>query len=359
MQKDFMCDTWEDVKRCAGGKKIFLFGAGSMGQAAWKMMDRYATSWEVVGFIDNSAAKQGQKMQGLTVFPPEILKKYHADDVMVIICCMATAEISKQIYMLGIGNYYSLYHLDFPQELRCTCYQENIDSGDLEWLLNRVEDGHSREVVNGIVEKRKTGFFDYTDLKESGSEYFIDDFFDRAEDEVFIDGGGYDGDTIEEFIEWTNNKYKKIYSFEPQRDKAAIIRNKLWRYGDKVEFFERGLYSSETELSFCDGSEVLSGMIVEQGGDSKIRTIDIDSAVKDERVTFIKMDIEGAELEALKGAAETIRKNKPKLAICIYHKVDDMWQIPRYIDSLVPEYKFRIKHFGMRYAGTILYCSMK
>ena len=122
--------------------------------------------------------------------------------------------------------------------------------------------------------------------------------------------------------------------------------------------FEKGLYDSITTLPFCDGNEVLSGKIGDDDANSKIHTIDIDSVING-KVTFIKMDIEGAELNALKGAEKTIIRNKPKLAICIYHKPEDMWQIPRYIDSLVPEYKFYIRHFGMRYAGTILYCSVK
>lgn len=70
------------------------------------------------------------------------------------------------------------------------------------------------------------------------------------------------------------------------------------------------------------------------------------------------MDIERTELEALQGA-QIIYRDRPKLASCIYHKPEDVWQISRYIDSLVPEYKFYICRFGMRYAGTILYCSVR
>lgn len=358
MQKDFISDTWDDVKKCAVGKKIFLFGAGSWGWKVWRQINNYASSWNVVGFLDNDAEKQGQKMKGLTIFSPSILKEYSLDEIMVLICGLTTAEISKQLYAMGVTNYYSVYHLDMPVELRTSCRQDNIDSNDIEWLINRVEDERSKEVVKSIVEKRRTGFFDYTDLQEKGSEYFIDEFFQKEDMEIFVDGGGYDGDTIEEFIEWTKNQYEKIYTFEPQKDKAEIIRNKLWRYEGKVELFEKGLYDSITELSFCDGNEVLSGKIGDDGANSKIHTIDIDSAING-KVTFIKMDIEGAELNALKGAEQTIIRNKPKLAICIYHKPEDMWQIPQYIDSLVPEYKFYIRHFGMRYAGTILYCSVK
>lgn len=353
-----MLDTWEDVRKCAVGKKIFLFGAGYCGENVWNQMEHYASSWDIVGFLDNNVEKQGKELRGLTVFSPDVLKEYDLDKVMVFICCLVTADISRQLHAMGVKNYYAFYWLDFPAELRVRCKQEDIDADDIEWLLNRVADEKSKKIVRSIVQKRRTGFFDYTDLMGKGSEYFIDEFFEKEEPEVFVDGGGYDGDTIEEFIEWTKNKYKKIYSFEPQKDKADIIRTKLWRYDGKVELFEKGLYDSEKELSFCNGNAVLSGKIGEEGANSTIQTINIDSVIK-EKVTFIKMDIEGAELKALYGAAQTIRRDKPKLAICIYHKPEDMWQIPRYIDSLVPEYKFYIRHFGMRWAGTILYCSIK
>lgn len=357
MQKDFMLDTWEDVKKCAAGRKVFLFGAGYWGEVVWQQLVHYDSSWDVIGFLDNDIKRQGKIWRGLTVFSPDVLNGFDLNQVMVFICCLSTADISRQLHKMGVKNYFAFYQLDFPPELRVSCKQENIDVNDIEWLLNRVEDDESRKIVKAIVDKRRKGFFDYTDLQGKGSEYFIDDFFEKEDEEVFIDGGGYDGDTIEEFVEWTKNKYKKIYSFEPQKDKAEMIRNKLWRYGGKVELYEKGLYDSATELSFCNGSQILSGKI-EEGADARIQTIDIDSVIN-EKVTFIKMDIEGAELKALQGAAQTIRRDKPKLAICIYHKPEDMWEIPRFIDSLVPEYQFYIRHFGMRYAGTILYCSVK
>ena len=210
MQKDFMLDTWEDVKKRVGGKKVFLFGAGYIGHCVWKNICDYNSPWNIIGFLDNDLSKQNKKFEGLNVFSPNILNDYTSDEVLVLICCLCTAQISKQLYKMGIRNYYSVYHLDMPEELRTTCVQTDIDVQDIEWLVNRVEDDQSRELVKRIVDKRKVGFFDYTDLRENGSEYFIDDFFNKENDEVFVDGGGYDGDTIEEFIEWTKNRYKKI-----------------------------------------------------------------------------------------------------------------------------------------------------
>ena len=85
----------------------------------------------------------------------------------------------------------------------------------------------------------------------------------------------------------------------------------------------------------------------------------IDEAIAEgDKVTFIKMDVEGAELESLKGAEKTIRRDKPKLAICIYHKPEDMWTIPLYIKELVPEYKLYIRHHSSGVCETVLYAVM-
>ena len=91
----------------------------------------------------------------------------------------------------------------------------------------------------------------------------------------------------------------------------------------------------------------------------KVPVVAIDRVVAEEdKVTFIKMDVEGAELESLKGAKETILRNKPKLAICIYHKPDDLIDIPLYINELVPEYKLYIRHHSNDRGETALYAVM-
>ena len=102
MQKDFMTDTWEDVKQCAVGKKVFLFGAGFIGENTYEDMNKYATSWNVVAFLDNDTTKQGMKLKGLTIYSPDVLKDYASDEVLILICCLVTAGISRQLYEMGI-----------------------------------------------------------------------------------------------------------------------------------------------------------------------------------------------------------------------------------------------------------------
>lgn len=82
----------------------------------------------------------------------------------------------------------------------------------------------------------------------------------------------------------------------------------------------------------------------------------MDDELSDERITYIKMDIEGAELKALKGAEETLKRCKPKLAICVYHNTSDFWRVPQYIKSINSEYKIFLKHHSnINCWGTVLY----
>ena len=119
-----------------------------------------------------------------------------------------------------------------------------------------------------------------------------------------------------------------------------------------IEIIPKGLYNKETSLNFLNkgpGSKVLLD------GSTHIDVTSIDNVLNGNAATFIKLDIEGCELEALKGAKNTIIKYHPKLAICVYHKPEDIFEIPKYILSLVPNYKLYIRHYSNVELETVLY----
>jgi len=111
-----------------------------------------------------------------------------------------------------------------------------------------------------------------------------------------------------------------------------------------VYLIEKGVWEEKKLL--CFGKTGTHSNILCEDGNIYIEVDTIDNFCRNEKVTFIKMDIEGSELEALKGAEKQIRENKPKLAICVYHKEEDLITIPQYILSLNPEYKLYLRYFG-------------
>lgn len=184
-------------------------------------------------------------------------------------------------------------------------------------------------------------------------QYFDKEIMIPQDGEIFVDGGCFDCGTEREFIKWCSGNYKKIYAFEPdsQNYERCSKRCRLENIKN-VELHNKGLWSCETELSFQETgnscARVGEGTIV-------IRTVSIDAVTEGEPVSFIKLDIEGAELEALRGAEQTICKYHPRLAISIYHKLEDIIEIPAYILSLYEGYKLYIRHYMLNENETVLY----
>ncbi|ONI42518.1 hypothetical protein AN640_07245 [Candidatus Epulonipiscium fishelsonii] len=184
---------------------------------------------------------------------------------------------------------------------------------------------------------------------------YFDDIVKLSQNEVFVDLGGLTGETSIEFAKRTNYTYKQIYIFEPDPLNYEKTINNIDNLNLKnVEVFNLGGWSEKDTLSFASNGTGQSK--IDNEGTYKINVDSLDNVLGDTPVTFIKMDIEGAELEALIGAKEIIKKYKPQLAISIYHKPEDIFEIPLYIKSLVPEYKFYIRHYGWNAnAETILH----
>lgn len=178
-------------------------------------------------------------------------------------------------------------------------------------------------------------------------QYHYKDICSVIKGDIVISCGAFMGETAIWFADKTG-KDGKVYSFEPTKNIFQIVERNIKRnnLNGIIKVFNCGVWNENTCLDFRISNNIEANAcnsIVDVGGKEKIKVKKIDSFVKEEniiKIDFIKMDIEGAELNALNGASETICTYKPKLAICVYHNSDDLVQIPLYISSLVPEYKF-------------------
>lgn len=185
------------------------------------------------------------------------------------------------------------------------------------------------------------------------TQYFDQDIIKWENDTEVFDCGAFDGMTSVYFNQLCTAKNKKAYIFEPNLKQYGIIKNNnLIKQLNDYVIYNVGAWSEKTKLKFdCDGT---SSSISSEGSMS-INVDKLDNIIVDTKVSYIKMDIEGAELEALKGAERLIKNFKPKLAICVYHKSEDIITIQTYIKSLVPEYKIYLRHYGIFDAETIIY----
>lgn len=209
-------------------------------------------------------------------------------------------------------------------------------------------------VKNGIEEKRIFSIGPYIFIAQE-EQYFNAGFMTFEEEEIFVDAGCCDLSSSLR-LKGHCKTLRRVYAFEPDPHNYNKCEKAASLYFEEgvVEIIGKGTWSENKTISF-DASSDGRSHISENGGTS-IEVVAIDEAIaSDEKVTFIKMDVEGAELESLKGARHTIQRCKPKLAICIYHKAEDMYEIPLYIMELVPEYRLYVRHHSNGASETVLY----
>lgn len=211
-------------------------------------------------------------------------------------------------------------------------------------------DKKSKEIYDAYIHFKRFGELEPLVNYCEFNQYFPD-FIKLEKNEVFIDGGGYIGDTAEEFINKTNGIYEHIYIFEPDPINYQKINPNL----KNTTIIKKGLWDKEEILYFTNESNSASYISNNNNG-IKIHVTNIDAILNNNRATFIKMDIEGSELKALQGAKNTIATYLPKLAISIYHKNDDMLTILPYLNEIAHDkYKLYLRHHSHYANETVLY----
>ncbi len=300
--KKWHCSELDLFLKRNNGKGIIIWGCGFDGRETKRVLD--ICNCPLSYFCDSDSSKVGTKVDGVLVISVEELMEKYADYSVII----------------GSGKY--------KDEINEILLSHNFPKDNILYPSY----GH----LQAVSEK---------------CQYF--DVFEPGNRELFIDAGAYDGGTIQDFIQWTGGKYDKVIALEPLSDMCGCIENmckeKSWH---DICVKEVAAWDKEEKLFF---TEERSGSKIEEEGEIVVKGMDIDSIAAEERVTFIKMDIEGSELKALEGAKYVIQKYRPKLAISLYHKFEDIVELPAYILELVPEYKFYIRHYRSDVCETVLY----
>ena len=226
---------------------------------------------------------------------------------------------------------------------RVTMLKEHQD--DFIWLYNRLEDYRSKKCLFGIVANWLT--FDSELLRglldNAYKHYFDLDIINCGNDEVFVDLGAYIGDTIMDYI-YSYSEYKKIYCYEINLAVFRRLQSNLKNFHD-IELRRKGAARADGYLYISDNEPNETTYKLLNKGKRKISVVAIDNDIT-EPVTFIKMDIEGGEQEAIWGCQNHIRNTHPKLAISVYHNNEDIWKCAHIIDKISPGYRFYLRYSG-------------
>lgn len=333
--------------------QVILFGAKNMGMMYVDFCKQ--NSIEVLAFCDNDKAKQGGKLKGISVISPDQLKKIYSQGIPIIITSVHEEEIKSQLTGLGFKNVWSFryFAIFYPNRFKNPHWINSID-----YILNNknkilevvalLKDDQSLKTYLNVLKYRL--FLNRNFLKEVLApldlEYFDKNIVNLTDNEVFIDGGAFTGDTMIGFIKATHKSFKNIIAFEPDaKNYKELEKTRISLHNRKISVHKLGLGEKTGIVSFS--SDGTAASMIEKGGITNIKLIDLDSFLEKEKIipSIIKLDIEGAEKEALIGAKQIIKNYRPKLAICIYHKPSHLWELPLLINKFNKNYKFYIRHY--------------
>jgi FkbM family methyltransferase len=336
------------------GGNVVLFGAGGLGTQTLACLRSIGIEPRAVS--DNDPAHWGTQLDGATVVPPETAASAFGADALFLVTIWNPyhwySETRRQLAGLGCRRiappssvYWRFaetllpfYAQDLPHHVR-----QNADA--VRTAAAIWSDDRSRHEYLRQVSWRLCGSWTF-DRPLADESYFPVGLFELIPDEVFIDCGAFDGDTLRAYLARAARGFRRFVAVEP--DETTFARLGTYVAGlspdtqARISVQHCAVGAERTMIPFHATGELSSKSA--PGGASLIRCVPIselaDPAIP---VTYIKMDIEGAELDALRGARETIERDRPVLAVCVYHNQHDLWQLPLFIKAMVPDYRMYLR----------------
>lgn len=247
-------------------------------------------------------------------------------------------------------------------------YQQELSGDDLnnilrkfDELINNLWDQESREIlemIRGIIAKEDSVTpRKFVDIASNEDCYFVHEVCNSIPKQVnIIDCGGFTGDLVVA-LEKHNIDFGRVWSFEPNPRLYKIMCSNIIKNGLEGKFIpiQKGIWeNSGTAYLDFDEDDIAGGRIGNVSGEN-VEIVSIDDVFQDERIDFIKMDIEGAEIHALKGGITKIRSDRPILAVSLYHSPHDIVDIPLYCIHELENYIFFIRHHSFIGSETVLY----
>jgi len=338
-------------------REIAILGAAAEGQRLAALCQ--ARDIRIAAISDDDPTKVGTLLRGHTVVPMRELAKLDRATPIVIAShrVLLAAERLSRLGFAAVAPFAVLQALA-PERFAPHMFYEGLLEDTWEnreqysWLARELSDNKSRDVLDAVLTFRQTLDPHVLAPVVEPELYQSDGLLGYGDDEVYIDGGAFDGDTIRLFSSRVGGRYTRIYAFEPDPTTFARLKQNF-ASEPRVELINAGLYHRKQTLRFRDDAS--RAAIFAGDGGTEIEVTTIDDVVGEERVTFIKMNIEGAEIDALKGAARTIRRWRPKLAISAYHRPSDLWCIPRLVRWLREDYGLYLRQHDGGVIETVLY----
>ncbi len=337
-------------------KSLVLVGAGNLGRQVLACLRKDGI--EPLAFVDNNPSLQGKSVEGVQILSrKQAAEKYGVSATFVVTIWNTEhsfVQTRKELTELSCQKVVSavtlrwkyaeallpFFWLDVPS--KTTKSATLIKSAFSLW-----GDEFSRREYLAQLKFRILGEFDSLSAPVPTESYFPDDLFDLLPDERFIDCGAFDGITVKHFLKRQKEFSGKIVAYEPDPANFELLKQ-------YISSLANGIAGNIMPLPYAIGAKHekvhfdatgTMGSTISSHGKLEVECITLDEDLISLQIppTYVKMDIEGGELNALAGARDLISGEIPILAICLYHRFDDLWRIPLFIHSLTNKYQFFLR----------------
>jgi FkbM family methyltransferase len=335
------------------GERLVLFGAGPLGKSVLSGLRKAGV--EPLAFADNKRALWHQQVMGLPVLSPTEAAQQHGKTACFVVTVYQGSSARRQLASLGcqrvvacaplLWKYADVFIpqccLELPHRL-----VEQCDS--IRQCYAMLADEASKTELREQLLWRY--WLDYSALSpplDAIYTYFPMDLLSPALDEVFVDCGSFDGESTQSFNRHWGGEFRHVFALEPDPASREMLIANLgpMGIGDRVTVMPYAVGDTNAQVSFASSGSVSSHVTTEDGS-STVECRRLDNIEWPLIPTYIKMDIEGAEPEALAGGTELLRHHQPVLAVCTYHRSEHLWQIPNLIRSISPDYHVFLRRYA-------------
>ena len=331
-----------------------ILGAGNLGR-------RVATAVRPILFCDNNPALWGTHIADIPVVSPTEAVRTHPDAFYIVAIwhpCTTEGmqERVEQLHRLGARRVlpFSALLSEYPEQLlphmlweRPAYYAAHADEIA---RARALFDAEGREEFDRQMKLRLGDPFGQK--IDPGVQYFPEGLFDMDENEVFIDCGAYDGDTIAAFRRASGDRFSRIVALEPDPGTFQQLRASV-NGDERIQLLQSGIGRRTERVRFTSAG---MGSRISSTGSYEIEVNPADELLANVAPTFMKFDIEGAEPDALRGAVRTITRHRPKMAVCVYHAPDHLWNIPLWLNEAMPESRFTLRTYAADGFECVCYC---
>ena len=323
-------DCWDTIKN--SGKPVILYGMGNGADMIIDVLHSYKIEYADVFASDKFV--RGHFFHGKKVLRySEVCEKY---DDFIVVMTFAVRDKESLENVRKISREHTLVSPTVPVAGKGLFTKEFIAGNieKVEKVYSLLADDLSRKTYLDVINFKISGNTDYLFDCFFEKEKVYSDIFSFDKQNVILDLGAYDGDTVQEFYEFSKEKYEKIIAIEPDKKNFKKLLKNTDNYPN-IERHNIGIWNENTEMLFSQSAGRQS-RIGDKGEMIEVRNVD---SFIDENISLIKMDVEGCELRALQGAKQVIQKYHPNLYVCAYHRNEDIFTLPLLINEYDSSYK--------------------